>query len=125
MLLRPLPNGLFTVVGECFVYGLNDGIALLGPFPEHWRVQILNDFTGQFGTYRFFNAQTGALSDEDPRLGPLRGWERMSVVRTGDDPATFQCFRNNITGEVIKSDPRVSPEGLAARGVGVTTFSLV
>ncbi|KAK3690549.1 heterokaryon incompatibility protein-domain-containing protein, partial [Podospora appendiculata] len=126
MLLRQQPNGSFVVVGECYVYGLNDGAGLLGPLPRNWRVQIFRESSGLcLELYRFYDAHTGMLTDEDPRLGPLGDWERIDHTRTGDDPVIFQFYKHKVTGETINSDPRMTPEALRARGVDVRTFRLV
>ena len=58
LLLRPLSNGNYTVVGECYIHGFMNGEALLGPLPEGWKaVRILEDGLG----YRngFHNVDTG------------------------------------------------------------------
>ena len=74
----------------------------------------------------YMNLQTGKQTLEDPRLDLLPPeWMRMTYERTPDDPAYFARFRNNATGEVINSDPRLSPEALRARGVELETFSLI
>ncbi|KAK3319498.1 heterokaryon incompatibility protein-domain-containing protein [Cercophora scortea] len=126
MVLRPQPNGRFAVVGESYVYGLNDGIGLLGALPGEWRVQIFQDSSSiTEGCYRFYDPDTSTLTDEDPRLEPLEEWERMDHMRTGDDPFVFQYYMHKVTGETVNSDPRMTPEALRARGVDVRTFQLV
>ncbi len=114
------------MVGWAFVHGLNDAISLLGPLPKPWRVQVFDNSSGDLGHYLFFNSDTGVLSEEDPRLGPLGDrWKRVSKGRTADDPATFQCFADKDTGETINHDPRMSPEALKARGADIRTFTLI
>jgi hypothetical protein len=125
MLFRRQQNGTFQVVGPAFVYGLNDVNTLLGPLPHPWRVQITHDTQGFLSCSRFFNSETNCLSEEDPRLEPLSEWDRIEVNRTGDEPFLFQCFANRATGEVMRSDPRLLPKALAARGVKLETFHLV
>ncbi|KAK4162996.1 heterokaryon incompatibility protein-domain-containing protein [Cladorrhinum sp. PSN259] len=113
----------FLVVGPCYVYGLHLAIPLLGPFPEPWTV--IRKF-GFEGGYRFYNKDTKAFSDDDPRLPPLEGnWEHAHRKSTDEDPQFFQCFRNKITGEEIVWDPRMVPEALKARGVKLEEFTLV
>ncbi|KAK3324560.1 heterokaryon incompatibility protein-domain-containing protein [Cercophora scortea] len=124
MVLREKADGTYHVVGESMAYGFHDAICLLGAFPTPWSVQVSLDSTGDASLYRFFNAETGQLTEEDPRLEPLRGWERFDMDRTADDPEVFQKFRNLSTGEVINYDPRMSPDALEARGVAMTTFRL-
>jgi hypothetical protein len=118
MLLRRHPLGNLTVVGKCFLYGLDDANGLLGPLPQPWRWQVSHDSIGLLSIYRCFNPETNVLSDGDPRLASLSEseWARVEVEMTGDDPETFQTFRNKVTGQVLKSDPRLRPEALKARG---------
>lgn len=69
--------GRYRFVGECYVYGLEDATALLGPLGEHWRVQVFSESTYSRKYYQFLNTETGLLSDEDPRLPPMSAeWER-------------------------------------------------
>lgn len=125
MVLRPAANGKYQIVGECLVYGLHDAISLLGPLPDGWKVQVYS-FSSMLGSeYCFFNEATEVLTVEDPRLEELIGWERVYSRRTGDDPETFQRFRNLTTKEVINYDPRMSPEALRKRGVPLETFDLI
>jgi hypothetical protein len=79
-------------------------------------VQVFHDSSGLLSTYRYFNPETNAISDEGPRLDPLFEWERIEVGRTGDDPDTFQSFKSKITGEILTSDSRLLPEAIKARG---------
>lgn len=126
MLLRPQPQGKYLIVGECCVYGLHDATSLLGPLPRPWTLQVFEDTTGSLCIYRYFNSDTGELSDNDPRLGPLpEHWEKLDVERTADDPGIFQKFRNKVTGEIMNSDPRLLPEALRERGVNLQTFTLM
>ncbi|CCC09331.1 hypothetical protein SMACR_05254 [Sordaria macrospora] len=134
--LRPRPQSSssrhaeeFLYVGPIYVYGLHDVIGILGPLPKPWRVQVLQNESGFWGTYRFFNPDANELSDEDPRLPSLELegiWERLDgIKRTADDPVVFQRFRNKLTGETISHDPRMEPDALRARGVDVRAFNLV
>ncbi|KAJ4153023.1 hypothetical protein LMH87_009534 [Akanthomyces muscarius] len=116
----------FVLIGDAFVYGLHDATALLGPVPSPWRVQVFEDDAGYLTTYRFFNPQSNVLSDEDPRFGLVEQWTRIpNPPRAPDDPVILQCFKHKQTGEVIKHDPRLSPEALIARGLSVDNFCLI
>jgi len=107
------------------MYGLHDGIRLLGPLPRPWRVRGGPTKTDR-PTFRFFNAETDESTTEDPRLGPLAAcWKRIERDLRGDDPIHCDFFRNTQTGEIINYDPRLEPEMLESRGVELTTFSLV
>lgn len=121
-------NGLFSVVGQCLVDGLEDACALLGPLPKGWRLQVFPDTSNSSARCRFFHVETGRTVDEDPRLPDLDTdeWEIFGdVARTADDPFTFREFRHIPTGDVVKSDPRMTPEALERRGVSLKTFVLV
>ncbi|KAH6695217.1 heterokaryon incompatibility protein-domain-containing protein [Plectosphaerella plurivora] len=127
--LRPTSGG-YLVVGECFMPAYADLRAFLGPLKSPWKVRFFTESSDGAGAYRYLNTDTGELSDQDPRLDPLpRDLEvvpRDKVVRTGDDPGTFQVYRSRKTGEVVtKSDPMLTPELLEARGCQLRRFSLV
>lgn len=124
-------NGLFSVVGQCLVDGLEDACALLGPLPKDWRLQIFPVFpdnSSSSARCRFHHVETGRTVEEDPRLPELDAdeWEIIEdVARTADDPFTIRTFRHIPTGDVVKSDPRMTPEALERRGVSLETFVLV
>ncbi|KAJ8132725.1 hypothetical protein O1611_g898 [Lasiodiplodia mahajangana] len=126
VVFREQQDGTHKLVGICYLHGISDGVALLGPLPTPWRVQRILDSTQQFMICRFYNPDTEVLCDEDPRLGPLDGdWERLpGRDRTADDPQVFQEFRNKTTGQIIKSDPRLSPESLRTRGLELEEFAI-
>ena len=67
MLLRPTLSGLqYQVVGECFVNGLSNGEALLGPLPDAY--QAVNVYTNDVYRYAFINKQAGTIHYHDPRI---------------------------------------------------------
>jgi hypothetical protein len=130
MLLRPLPDGsdCYTVVGECYMHGLEDGQAILGPLPHDYEVQLSKSENGQSTVLLFRNKTTGEVSAQDPRLEQLGGpdcpWERVQKDREPDDPPSVQCFRNTLDGRVMKSDPRLLPDALRRRGVKLVDFKV-
>ncbi|KAL5359037.1 heterokaryon incompatibility protein-domain-containing protein [Aspergillus floccosus] len=125
MVLRKGPHGGFLVVGECVMPELNDSRDFLGPLPSPWRVQYFKDSSDRYGVYRYSNAETGALSDQDPRTVGASDWQSETVNRTGDDPVTFRAFRNKVSGDIVKSDPCLTPQALQERGVTLAWFMLV
>jgi hypothetical protein len=132
MVLRKQPDGLFKIIGECFVYGLNDANALLGPLPKPWSVTINCDFCGHLltreggkRTFRFFNPDTEEHTYEDPRLPPLEDWSRINHTSEPAVPEIHEFFQHKETGQIMDPDPRLLPEALTARGVQLETFSLV
>jgi hypothetical protein len=69
------------------------------------------------------------MTAEDPRLGPLEGWQRISrwdLGRdlNGDDPFVCDFFKNDDDGRIVDSDPRLEPEALKELGVPLETFAL-
>ncbi|KAI0551240.1 heterokaryon incompatibility protein-domain-containing protein [Xylaria curta] len=125
IVLRPEPGGGHSVVGECYVCGLEDGTALLGPLENHWRVQVFTESRDHRRNYRFLNKNTGVLSDEDPRLPPLpTDWEKIDT-ETISGPTTFQLYKNTKTGQIINYDPRLTPNTFASRGVTIERFILI
>jgi hypothetical protein len=46
-------------------------------------------------------------------------------MRTPYDPIVMAVFKNTETGEIMKSDPRMLPEALIARGVKLENIRLV
>jgi hypothetical protein len=126
LLLRPTERspGHFSVVGECFVYGLHDAIPLLGPLPQPWR-GIAAWVHGDRRVIRFLNTKTKEKTMEDPRLEPSPEWERIERELDRDDPTLYDFFRHKETGEIINYDPRLEPDKLEAEGVELTWFSLV
>ncbi|KAK5626328.1 hypothetical protein RRF57_002043 [Xylaria bambusicola] len=126
VVLREQERGTYSLVGICYLHGVSDGTALLGPLPKPWVVHRHLDAGRQHMKCLFYNPDTGVLREEDPRLDPLPNeWERVPARdRTAEDPEIFQGFRVVATGEVIKSDPRLSVESLIKRGINLETFSL-
>lgn len=130
LILRPTPCSLtekpsYEVVGVVVVHGVMHAELLLGELPPQYRARVQADSFG-FTMPSYRDMKTGKTQLEDPRLGPIPdGWEQLSAERTSDDPVIFARFRNNATGEVFNSDPRLFPKALAARGVKLETFDLV
>ena len=126
MVLRRSELGKFSVVGECYVHGLEDGASILGPLPSDYRLRIDKPSSGFESTYSFENLETGVVEQHDPRLGLLSSeWEHCPRERHQDDPHCFGCFRNKVSGEVINYDPRLSPDALRERGVRLQDIDLV
>jgi hypothetical protein len=105
------------VIGPCAFSDLLDAKAFLGPLPSPWRVQVFTPPSSHI-VYRFYNNETDYLVGEDPRLGPLVGWERVDDIARGNEhPLVCQFYRNLETGEVVDWDPRMEREALERRGV--------
>lgn len=125
MILRPHDVKGFQVVGEAYIHGLEDAVGVLGPLPAPWRAIIRGDALGR-PLHRYLDLTTGEQTAEDPRLDILPPeWERTARERRPDDPALYEVFKNRVTGEIINSDPRLSPDALRLRGVELETFPLI
>ncbi|KAH6671499.1 heterokaryon incompatibility protein-domain-containing protein [Plectosphaerella plurivora] len=124
IMLRPQPDGTFTVVGECFIHGLDDSTGIVGQMPPGWTVHIDKDDAGN-AEHRYINAEEGLSTVEDPRLGALPAeWSRHRKIRRPGAPALAADFRNVVTGEEMNSDPRLLPKNLLRRGIELETLRL-
>ena len=123
--LRQTQSEQFCVVGECYVHGLSDAVGILGPLPDHWSAIIRGDALGR-PTPRYISLEDQHETKDDPRLGPLPDkWERVTSVRSAEDPSIFERFKNLETDELVDSDPRLFPDALVARGIELQRFALI
>ncbi|KAG8157264.1 hypothetical protein KVR01_012972 [Diaporthe batatas] len=129
IVLRRTSGGPYQVIGDCFVHGIMDGEAILGPLPRSYHIESRDDgpdFEAFIPVY--VENDTQREQRDDPRLQniPLPPeWEAFEKERTRDDPLIYSMFRSKNTGEVINSDPRLFPEALRERGVPVQRITLV
>ena len=122
LVLRPCGDGYHKVVGDCYIDGLMDGAALLGPLPSNW--QLVRRYFEEHSIHYnvFLDHQTGEFQPEDPRLGPLpAGW----YITDHKEKNACNLYANDETGERTWFDPRMTPEALTARGVEMREFQLV
>ncbi|KAF2840182.1 hypothetical protein M501DRAFT_1023505 [Patellaria atrata CBS 101060] len=124
VVLREKEPETFIVIGECYVDGLKDAFSILGPLPQPWEVQMFRDYGNRY-KYRFHNKETHKVTDDDPRLGIIKDWERFDHKPDADDPQVYDYFRHKETGETMNSDPRMLPDALKARNVKLESFTLV
>jgi hypothetical protein len=127
MALRPTASGKFQVVGECYVHGLCDTQALLGPLPNDWKIEMYEDNQHRIGWPIFANNSINMRTWQDPRLPYLPAeWEGIPhpELSTSTNPL-FHRFKSNITNETTECDPRLSREALEARGVKLQKFQLI
>ncbi|KAI1869732.1 uncharacterized protein JN550_005713 [Neoarthrinium moseri] len=129
VIARPDTAGRYQMIGECFVHGLMDGEALLGRLELPYVMRAFVDPDG-FPMNRALccTLDSKVIVAEDPRLQdvPLpAGWEAVEFRRTREDPRNCTRYQNTVTGEVINSDPRLTPEALIERGVDIRTITLV
>ncbi|KAM7217151.1 Heterokaryon incompatibility protein (HET) domain containing protein [Rhypophila decipiens] len=128
LILRPLPNGEYRLVGKAIVYGLQDAEGLLGRLPAPWTLKVKYQCATEYhaGPYSFWNPDTGEMTDDDPRLPPLGPDSEWEYCVDDGCQADWQCklWRHKITGETTHCDPRMSIESLKARGVNIVTLRL-
>ncbi|KAJ4343109.1 hypothetical protein N0V95_006757 [Ascochyta clinopodiicola] len=131
--LRPHQGDKYTIVGFTYVDGANDREALLGPYGQGWSGVAMYDMpTGKWWPTAW-NEQTGSAQVEDPRLGSLPdGWSVRAHAEDGlwnwylrDGDEEEEESRHMKVEVRMRSDPRLSVEGLRGRGVDVKTFSLL
>lgn len=115
LVLRSDGRGNRKIVGQCYVHGIMEGEALLGPLPNGWRKA--NEYSRQYGGNWpvIVHNETGQLMTEDPRLGNLPpGWTRETW---DDDPYVRYVREDGVKPTFPDKDPRMTYEALEARGV--------
>jgi hypothetical protein len=128
VILRPMDSrcssGRFRILGPAHVHGLMEGQAVLGSLSPSWKLVVEHTYS----TYRllFRNAQDGAKTPQDPRLGVLpENWEPIEKEDEARLRYTVQHYRHKVTNEIINSDPRLVLEAVRARGIKVETLVLI
>lgn len=127
VLLRPCENGRYQVLGMCYVHGLMNNEALLGPLPGAFRL------VPRRGTLllsqSYFDPESSKFQIDDPRLGSLpSGWRFETLYPNQDEQFdTFQIFVNEETDERTFFDPRLTPDALKVRNsdLKLEIFSLI
>jgi len=129
LLLRRVPGRKeeYHVVGGCYVQSLMLGELFLGNLPDNWRYHS-KQANGMLDIKFAFKDQKPTC--DDPRLGPLPpDWEfrgdGIAKAKIGVDDSGRRWYENVRTGEETWSDPRMTSEGLRARGVAIKDFILV
>ncbi|KAI0180931.1 hypothetical protein GGR52DRAFT_11583 [Hypoxylon sp. FL1284] len=112
LLLRPLRDGTFRVVGPCIVDGVANGEAFLGPLPTNFRRMITaTAFSDRTPVFR--NTLTGETTYEDPRLRSLRL-----------NPEDLDAFREYLAERPFRGI-YVDPEIVRESGADLRCFDLV
>jgi hypothetical protein len=121
IVLRAAGNDFFKVIGCCYVHGIIDGEALLGPLPTSWRIENRSAKTGATEMTFFVNSATKVRTQEDPRLTEFPpGWS------STEDPDTGELnFAEQGQGAWTWHDPRMTSEELIKHGVPIRTSRLV
>ena len=120
MVLREKEDGNYLVLGECYVHGLMNGEAFLGPLPDGWQQVFRYDEKTERKADVFCDRRCGTYQFEDPRLGDLpEGWSTMV------HPLQYLLFINEAQDLKIRFDPRMSSQHLRERGLELQRFHLV
>lgn len=85
MVLRRIRDDIFRIVGECYVLGISEGEALLGPLLDGTRRLFASDPKSGVHSY-FVSDQTGYHNLMDPRLHKLLLGLEDFPKRLGEDP---------------------------------------
>ncbi|CZR58212.1 uncharacterized protein PAC_08103 [Phialocephala subalpina] len=125
MILRPVQNDKYQVVGEALCQGYLYGEGLLGPLPDSVEPILYSSEASGCSERSFMNRESKEFFPEDRRLSELPlppEWSRMEH----EDAAFFTDFVHRETGEVLYGiDPRITPEMLKERRVDLKVFELV
>lgn len=117
IIIRPTLRGQFRIIGGCYVHGLMDCEAFLGPLPRHHRSITLYDDRGHIGAYAFVDTSNSRIQFEDPRSMPtISGWHKQY------NNGLFEY--QNREGELF-SKLAIQPEDLRRWGVRLETFDLI
>jgi hypothetical protein len=131
MLLRPSPETArkYRVLSRCYMYGIMDAEAILGPLPVSWKVGLVHALRpGEKTRCMFSESPIHSYYMHDPRFGLgsfPQHWEPIEMEDEMRLSWEVQHYRHRITGEVINSDPRMLPDSLKARGVQIETICLI
>jgi len=129
LVLRATEENRYQVGGECFVHGMMNGEALLGPLSPGsqfgWR-----DVAGNLRPV--YVDGNGVPTQLDPRAGPLpTGWSVQHGdsdepdVEIEDGELKEQWFHHSETKEWTWYDPRLTSENLKKMGIAIQEFVLV
>ncbi|KAK4494885.1 hypothetical protein PRZ48_014241 [Zasmidium cellare] len=125
LMIRRASSDTYQIVGECYLHGTDNCIPFLGPLPDGW-IPFYDKRDSGYGVARKYRKpSTGEVIEDDPRLPPLREWERFHRESQPDDRGSFACFRNKRTGGVINADPRLTATALREMGLEVEDFCFV
>ncbi|KIW03032.1 uncharacterized protein PV09_05685 [Verruconis gallopava] len=106
LVLRPLKNKRYRVVGECYACGLMGAEAFLGPLPERFESLLKYDSVSSEYVRIYRNIETEQIFEVDPRV------EAQSLNRQSQSP------------DNSSSGVQITPEFLAQRGVIIKHFEL-
>lgn len=109
MLLRRSEAGRRHVIGECYLPGLTNGEAILGPIPGKYKSILAYDDDLRTYVRGFINVDNEEMQNGDPRL--------MRLSETGIDVLERDKNRS-------EANRRLSPEVLKAIGLQIELIEL-
>ena len=112
MLLRPIANSQYQVVGECYVHGLMNGEAFLGLLPEDFQPTFIFNEPSRRDFWGFLDHRTGKTQYNDPRMESL----------PEDDNDKKTPMLSWPDGTLTR---RLTREMIERRGVKLQTFDLI
>ncbi|KAN0103448.1 Heterokaryon incompatibility protein (HET) domain containing protein [Hyaloscypha variabilis] len=119
LILRPVGNTNYKIVGQAYYYGVMNGEALLGPFPDAVKPVSCKDVTGLYYN-AYLDEKSGIVTAEDPRWPALPpSWQ---LVQREQNVPLFIC---NETGEKTTRHPCLTREELEKRGVKLEVFNII
>jgi len=107
-------------VGEAYYYGVMNGEALLGPFPDAVKPVLCKDVKGLYYYNAYLDEKSGIVTAEDPRWPALP--PSCQLVQREQDMPLFIC---NETGEETTRHPCLTREELEKRGVKLEVFNII
>jgi hypothetical protein len=129
LVLRAAEGNCYQVGGECFVHGMMNGEALLGPLSPGSR---FGSRVVAGNLFPVFVDGNGVRTQLDPRAGPLpTGWSvhygdlDEPGIEIEDGELKAQRFYHSETEEWTSFDPRLTSENLKKMGIDIQEFVLV
>ncbi|KAF6816463.1 ankyrin and het domain protein [Colletotrichum plurivorum] len=122
LILRPVgDSGYYKIVGPCFMSSLMWSEAAWGPLPEGWKVKMISGDPARVYEY---TDPDGRTTRQDPRRGPLPpGWHE--TTHSDGTLAWYKLEDKETEYSWDRTDPRLTPDNLRARGVKVERLILV
>ena len=114
MVLRPVSDSKYQVVGPCCIHTLNWGEALVGPLPPGWRLRLSGSLTSP-GPALFMHEDAESPTRLDPRID----WTAL-VVEEEDDRRDKWLSENSA-----ESYRRPDIDYLATRGLELQAITLI
>jgi hypothetical protein len=127
MVLRSTDDGRYQVVGGCFILGLMDGEALLGPFPEGYKciMKLNTDNNSWYTAYR--DCRTDQVQWTDPRFNFFRSEMQENGIRkvfARGSEIESEIVSNGCGIRMWTSRLSFAEEEVIVMGVDLKTFEL-